>query len=281
MGAILDALRARAVDPDVERAFAEVPNRVNEYGFDPWGLNVDDAKVHFSLARKVFDYFRPEIHGIENIPEGRVLIVPNHSGQLPFDGLVIAVACLLHAKPPRLVRAQAERWFPTLPWVNEAFSRTGVVVGDPINCRNLLQEDNAILVFPEGTRGSGKPWRERYRLRKFPRGFMRLALQTEAPIVPVAVIGAEESIISLENWKGLAKLLGTPYAPISPLLPLLGPLAYFPLPVKMRLWFGEPMRFDGPFDDEDSVIDAKAQAVQDRVQQLIDDGLRARTGVFF
>src|SRR5690606_24019846 len=147
------------------------------------------------------------------------LIVPNHSGQLPLDGLVIAVACLLKLDPPRLVRAMAERWFPTLPWVNVAFSRSGVVVGDPINCRNLLEADNAILVFPEGARGSGKTWGRRYQLERFGRGFVRLALQTNTPIVPVGVVGAEESIISVANARPLAKLLGFPYLPIHPLLP--------------------------------------------------------------
>ena len=94
-----------------------------------------------------------------------------------------------------------------------------MVLGDPINCRNLLEDDQAILVFPEGARGSGKIYQQRYRLAPFGRGFMRLALQTKTPVVPVAVIGAEESIISIHDWKGLAKLLRAPYVPISPLLP--------------------------------------------------------------
>ena len=266
--------------PEVAAAIDSIPNRVNEYGFDPWGFSPEVAKVTYSLARQIARYFRPEIHGIENVPDGRVLIVPNHSGQLPLDGVVIADACLRLARPPRLVRAQAERWVPTLPVVNESFARSGVVVGDPINCRNLLLEDNAILVFPEGARGSGKPWRDRYKLRSFGRGFMRLALQTNTPVVPVAVVGAEESIISIHDWKSMAKLLGTPYVPISPFLPILGPLAYFPLPTKFYVYFGEPMHFTGPFDDEDQVIQEKVDAVQAKVQQMIDDGLAKRSSVW-
>jgi 1-acyl-sn-glycerol-3-phosphate acyltransferase len=273
------------IDPEVEAAIDSLPNvtsgQVNAQGFDPWGLSPEQAKFYYSLARPVYEYFRPEIHGIENVPAGRCLIVPNHSGQLPFDGLVVAVACLLQASPPRLVRAMAERWVSTLPFINEMFARAGVVLGDPINCRNLLEDDQAILVFPEGARGSGKTFWERYRLKAFGRGFMRLALQTDAPIIPVAVIGAEESIISIADWKGLAKLLHAPYAPVSPLLPLLGPLAYFPLPTKFRVYFGEPMRFSGPFDDEDSIIQAKVDQVQAKIQQMIDDGLRARRSIFF
>ena len=269
------------IDPTVSAAIDSLPNRVNSQGFDPWGFSPQEAKFYYSLARHVYDYFRPEIFGIENVPAGRVLIVPNHSGQLPFDGIVVAVATLLSAKPPRLVRAMAERWVSTLPFVNEMFARSGVVLGDPINCRNLLEDDQAILVFPEGARGSGKIYQQRYKLVTFGRGFMRLALQSKTPIVPVAVIGAEESIISIHDWRGLAKLLRAPYVPISPLLPLLGPLAYFPLPTKFRVYFGEPMYFEGPFDDEDSVIQRKVDQVQDRVQQLIDEGLLQRRSVFF
>jgi 1-acyl-sn-glycerol-3-phosphate acyltransferase len=270
-----------SIDPEVAAAIDSLPNQVNSQGFDAWGFSPEQAKFYYSLARRIYDYFRPEIYGIENLPAGRVLIVPNHSGQLPFDGVVVGVAALLQASPPRLVRAMAERWVSTLPFINELWTRTGVVLGDPINCRNLLEDDQAILVFPEGVRGSGKTFWQRYRTQSFGRGFMRLALQTGAPIVPVAVIGAEESIISIADWKGLAKLLRAPYIPISPLLPLLGLLAYFPLPTKFRVYFGEPMYFSGPFDDEDAVIQRKTDEVQGRIQQMIDDGLKARRSIFF
>jgi len=254
--------------------------KTSALGYDPWGLSPEEAKRYYSLAYYLYRYFRPVIHDIDRIPEGRVLVVANHSGQLPLDGLVIAVACLLEAKPPRLVRAMVERWFPTLPWIGSTFVRSGAVLGDPINCRNLLEADNAILVFPEGARGSGKTWDHRYRLVRFGRGFMRLALQTGAPIVPVAVIGGEESIISLYNVEPLARMLNTPYAPISPWLPFFGPLAYLPLPVRFHVHFGEPLRFSGPFDDEDEAIEAKVKVVTDRIQTMIQDGLARRESIF-
>jgi 1-acyl-sn-glycerol-3-phosphate acyltransferase len=269
------------IDPEVDRAIDSLPNRLNEFGYDPWGLSPRHAKVYFSLAKLVYRYFRPEVRGVENVPAGRVLLVANHGGQLPFDGLVVAVACLLQAKPPRLVRSMAERWVSTLPVVNEAFARSGVVLGDPINCRNILLDDQAILVFPEGARGSGKVWKDRYKLRRLGRGFLRLALQTGSPVVPVSVVGSEESIVSVYDWQGLARLIKAPYIPISPLLPLLGPLAYAPLPVKFHVTFGEPMRFDGPFDDEDAAIDRKVDVVQARLQSMIDGGLKARKSLFF
>jgi 1-acyl-sn-glycerol-3-phosphate acyltransferase len=264
--------------PEIARAIDAIPTGVT--GYDQWGFSPEQSKLWYSLGYWAYRYFHPVIEGIEHVPAGRVLIVPNHSGQLPFDGLVIAVACLLKAQPPRLVRAMAERWFPTLPFLGVALNRAGVVTGDPLTCRNLLDAENAILVFPEGARGSGKPWSHRYRLVDFGRGFMRLALQTKAPIVPVSVVGAEESIISLVNVKPLAKLLHAPYAPISPFIPLLGPLAYMPLPTRFHVTFGEPMRFEGPFDDEDEAVDAKVQVVKDRIQGMIDEGLAKRRGIF-
>ena len=174
-------LRDLVVDREVAAAIDSIPNNINSLGYDPWGLNPEAAKTYFSLAKLIYSYFRPNVVGIENLPAGRVLIVPNHSGQLPFDALTVATACLLKAQPPRLVRSMAERWFPTLPWVNIAFSRSGVVVGDPINCRNLLDDDNAILVFPEGARGSGKVFQERYKLRDFGRGFICLLYTSPSP----------------------------------------------------------------------------------------------------
>jgi 1-acyl-sn-glycerol-3-phosphate acyltransferase len=263
-------------DEDVVRAIDQMVGSVNEVGFDAWGFSPDHAKVLYTIAKRVYDYFRPEVFGIENLPPGRMLIVPNHSGQIPFDGVVIAVATLLHAKPPRVLRAMVERWFPKMPFINEIFARGGAVLGAPINCRNLLLDEQAILVFPEGARGSGKVFRDRYKLVQFGRGFMRLALQTNTPIVPTAVIGGEEAVISVHSSKVLARLINAPYFPISPFLPILGPLAYFPLPVKFRVHFGKPMHFEGAFDDEDSAIDEKVAVVMAEVQRLIDEGLKAR-----
>jgi 1-acyl-sn-glycerol-3-phosphate acyltransferase len=279
---LLSQLRDVVVDDEVAAAIDRLADadNVNALGYDQWGFRPDTAKVYYTLAKTVSRYFRPRIVGAENLPPGRTLIVPNHSGQLPFDGLVVAVACLLHADPPRLVRAMAERWFPTLPFVNVAFSRSGVVLGDPINCRNLLEAEQSILVFPEGVRGSGKTFWKRYQLAGFGRGFMRLALQTNTPVVPVGVVGAEESIISVANAKPLADLFKTPYVPVPALLPLLGPLAFLPLPTRFHVYFGEPITFEGPFDDEDEIIDKKVAVVERAVADLIQRGRDERAGWF-
>ena len=281
---LLAPLRDLAIDDEIAAAIDTIAdaesNNINALGYDQWGFRRETAKIYYSLGKLIFSYFRPQVHGIDNLPTGRMLVVPNHSGQLPFDAVSVSIACLLHGKPPRLVRAMAERWVPTLPFVNIAFSRSGVVLGDPINCRNLLEADQGILVFPEGVRGSGKTWWKRYQLAHFGRGFMRLALQTHSPIVPVGIVGAEESIISIADIKPLADALGIPYVPVPALLPLLGPLAFLPMPTRFHLYFGEPLEFDGPFDDEDEAIDAKVAVVQDAVAELIKRGRKERTGWF-
>ena len=247
---------------------------------DPWGFEPSACKRYYTLAYWISRYFRPEVTGLEQIPSGRVLLVPNHSGQLPFDGLVIAVSTLLAPQNPRLLRPMVERWVPSLPYINIVFSRSGVVLGDPINCRNLLEADQPILVFPEGAKGSGKTWQRRYQLTTFGRGFMRLALQTRTPIVPVSVVGAEEAIPTLYNATKLAALLKMPYFPLPALLPLLGPLAYLPLPTKFYVRFGAPMRFKGRFDDEDGVIDRKVKRVKTQIETMLSETLTARPSIF-
>jgi 1-acyl-sn-glycerol-3-phosphate acyltransferase len=247
---------------------------------DAWGYSPQDLQGFTLAAYGLYRYFHPSITGIDRLPEGRVLIVPNHSGQLPLDGLVIGIACLVEARPPRICRAMMERWFPRVPYLGTALARAGAVLGDPVNCRNLLEQDQAILVFPEGIRGSGKTWWRRYQVQPFGRGFMRLALQTRTPIVPVSVVGAEESIISLYDLAPLARLLRMPYFPLPPALPLLGALAYLPMPTRFYLDFGEPMFFEGPHDDEDEVIDGKAELVRARIQGMVDARRATRESIF-
>ena len=276
----VDALRDVVIDPEIAAALDALPNHVSELGFDAWGFSPREARVLYSLGKRVYEYFRPIVAGAEHVPAGRVLVVANHGGQLPYDGVVIAVSCLLHCSPPRLVRPMVERYLPRLPWLNVLFSRGGAVLGAPINCKNLLEDEQAILVFPEGARGSGKLFKDRYKLVDFGRGFMRLALQTKTPIVPCAVVGSEESIVSIADAKPLAKLIGAPYFPVHPLAPILGPFAYFPLPTRFHVTFGPPMTFEGAFDDEDAAVQEKVDRVRATVQSMVDEGLAKRKAIF-
>ena len=172
-----------------------------------------------------------------------------------------------------------ERWVSTLPYANVLFARLGQVLGTPENCRHLLRREETVLVFPEGTRGINKTYDKAYQLQAFGHGFMRLALETGTPIVPVAVVGAEEQYPTFWNARPLAKLLGAPAFPVAPtmFIPVLGLL---PLPVKYRIYFGRPMHFEGdPYEDE-SDIERRVLEVQDAISALLQRGLDTRQGFF-
>lgn len=258
------------------RLMSAVPP-LNSAGFDDFGFHPQTALLALAAVRPIYEkYFRVEAKGLENVPAGRVLLVPNHSGQLPLDGMFIASALALQARPPRFVRGMVERWFPSLPFVSPLFVRSGQTVGDPVNCVRLLEKENAVMVFPEGVRGSGKTIWQRYQLQRFGTGFVRLALQAKAPIVPVAVVGAEETYPSIYNARFIARLIGAPYAPITPTFPLLGVFGALPLPCKIRLYFGEPLRFEGDSDAPDPEIDSKVEKVKSAIAGLIARGLKER-----
>ncbi len=248
----------------------------NEYGVDPYGLDLDYAVAAVAPLLWLYKkYFRVELSGADRVPnDGPVLIVSNHSGQLPFDAAMLGVGLLVEKDPPRVARAMIEKWVPTLPFVSTFMARCGQIVGTPENCRRLLAAGEALLVFPEGVRGLNKPFRERYRLRRFGLGFMRLALESGAPIVPCGVVGAEEQAPALFDLKPLARLLGFPAFPITPtILPL-------PLPARYHVRFGEPMRFSGSPDDDDAELERKVVQVEAAVRALLDRGLAERRSVY-
>src|SRR6478735_3070197 len=172
--------------PDLEARLARLVSPHNEYGVDPFGLDLEFAKAAVAPVLWLYkNYFRVETHGISNVPAGRVLLISNHSGQLPLDAAMLGLSILLEAEPPRVVRAMVEKWAPTLPFIAPFFARVGQVVGTPDNCRRLLNAGETIMVFPEGVRGLNKTFDKSYQLQDFGIGFMRLALETNTPIVPV------------------------------------------------------------------------------------------------
>ena len=275
---LLEALGERMdehVPPEVAERIARLTIETNAYGFDRWGMDIRLLRRLAVLAVFLYrKYFRVHAEGLENIPAGRVLIVGNHSGQIPMDGAMIWTALLLGAEPPRVVRAMVEKLAPTLPFMSTIFARTGQVTGTPENCTRLLEENHAVMVFPEGVRGIGKSFGNRYTLQRFGSGFMRLALRTRSPIVPVGYIGAEESVISLSQLKPLARLLGLPYIPLIPtILPI-------PLPTHHAIYFGKPLRFDGDPDEDERSIRRKVRKVEERVEKLIERGLGKRRTIF-
>jgi len=265
-------LKQRIVRPQIAEAFDRMPVNVGALGFDPWGFNPDAAKIALTMISYLYDkYFRVQAFGLENIPkQGRVLIVPNHSGQLPMDGILTGYAVATNPHGPRIARAMIERFFPTVPWIGNVLNMLGGIVGDPINCVKLLQREEAVIVFPEGVRGSGKPYKLKYQLQRFGAGFMHIAMEHDTPIIPVGVVGCEETMPSLGSIDPLAKALGIPYVPIAPLLPL---------PARVVINFGEPMRFDGKIENEAKVVE-NVEQVKDEIRRLLDKGLSERASVF-
>jgi 1-acyl-sn-glycerol-3-phosphate acyltransferase len=259
---------------------ARVPLNLTTTGIDEFGL--DPQWTKYALASVAFlhrHYFRTEIFGRENVPAGRVLLIANHSGQVPIDAALIGASMFMDVEPPRFMRAMVDKWTQTLPFVSLLFSRVGQVVGVPENAKRLLDSEEALLVFPEGARGIAKPFDQRYQLVEFGLGFMRLALETNTPIVPIAVVGGEEQYVSVGNFDSLARLLRMPSIPILPQLLL--PFGALPLPTRYRITFGEPMRFEGDPDDDDAVIEEKVFVVKATIQSMVNRGLKARKSVFF
>ncbi len=279
-----DALKKRLRDwtmssfgDNVEEKIAALSRTQNEYGVDPFGFSLDYALSAVAPFFWIYKhYHRVETHGIEKVPKGRVLLIPNHSGQLPMDAAMIAVAMLAEANPPRAIRSMVERWAASLPYVSTFFARVGQIIGTPENCRRLLEKEEAILVFPEGVRGISKLYHQRYQLQDFGLGFMRLALETNTPIVPIAVVGAEEQAPAF-NVRFMARLVGAPAFPVMPFPPFF-PL--LPLPVRYHIYFGEPCLFTGHPDDDDEQIEQLVKHVRLSIESMLRLGLKNRRSVF-
>jgi 1-acyl-sn-glycerol-3-phosphate acyltransferase len=277
----LAPLELRVMQRELGERICKTPTPLNEYGFDKYGFQPDEAlRLMLPVLALYRYYFRVENHGIENVPPGRVLLIANHAGQLPFDGMMLTVAMLLEAEPPRIVRGMGEYFIPRLPWLGTLAVRGGMMVGTPENCRNMLDDGECVMVFPEGARGINKPFSRRYQLERFGLGFMRLALETQTPIVPVAFIGTEEQNPGIANFPGLGHALGLPALPVTVGFPWLGPLGLLPMPVKYHIHYGAPLRFEGDPNDEDAVIQAKVNRVRTAIEEMFEEGLRERRGVF-
>lgn len=259
------------------------------FGYDPFGMNIEAILRAYAVVKTFYnDYFRVESFGHHHIPNGgRAILVANHSGGIPIDGMMIAMDLLQRLEPPRLVRAVVDRFVAGLPFVNTLFSRVGQVSGVRRNFEILLENEELVMVFPEGTPGIVKPWRKRYQLQQFNVGFLELHMTFRAPIIPVAVVGAEEQLPILAESEEIGKPLGITHVPLplNPLLSLaLGPLAMLPFPTKYKIYYGEPIRFYDQFGDDTiknpDMIETLTHEVKQKVQQMIDDGLKQRKTIF-
>ena len=284
-GAAIDALGSlpsearEALDRALRRA-------AGDYAEDDWGFDEE-----FALAlRPVLDFlyerwWRVDTVGVRNVPSaGRAMLVANHAGILPWDGTMISLAIQREHPQPRYPRFLVLDWAFTLPFVSTTMRKVGGVVASPYNASRLLEEDELVAVFPEGAKGAGKDFSERYRLQRFGRGgFVEIALRAGAPIIPVAVVGSEEIYPKVGESRLLARATGAPYFPITPTFPLLGPLGAIPLPSKWRIAFGEPISTDTFGEDaaEDrALVFELSERVRDEIQRMVYENLVRRGSAF-
>lgn len=247
------------------------------HGVDPFGLHPDGVLTGLAITRWLYEkYFRVTSHGADNIPaEGPVVIASNHSGTLPLDGLMLWTDLVRNGPEGRIPRVVVDHFVPGIPIISIIFTRGGAIGGSRGNFHALLEAGEMILVFPEGVPGIGKLFRDRYRLAHWREGHVELAIRHGAPVVPVAVIGAEEQMPQLARIERV-RLFGAPYLPITA-----SPL---PLPVHYHIWYGEPIPVQDRWAPEDAANPAAvAEAtlwVRQAVEDLIAKGLKQRNGVF-
>ncbi len=258
-----------------------------EYEVDEFGLDSD----FLDLVRPLFvflykKWWRVTAIGLENVPaEGGALLVSNHSGVLPWDGAMIATALWTDAPRPRVVRALHLDWFTQLPYVAPMMMRTGQVLACPENAERLLRGGQLAAVFPEGVKGVGKLLKDRYKLARFGRGgFVKVALRTRVPIIPVSVVGAEEIYPNLMRVDWLGKPIGAPYMPITPMWPWFGLLGLVPLPTKWTIEFGRPIDTSKTRERDAEnflVVQRLTRQVRDEIQGTIHKHLLRRETVFW
>lgn len=255
---------------------------VDEFGFDP---QYNDAVVLPVLRFFYNTWFRVEVSGIENLPEnGAGLIVANHAGALPFDGPMLSVAVHDHHPRKRDVRLLVADLAFDMPVLGPIARKAGHTMACNVDANRLLAGGELAAVFPEGYKGLGKNFSERYKLQRFGRGgFVSAALRNKAPIIPCSIVGSEEIYPMMADVKLLARVLGVPYFPITPLFPLAGPLGLVPLPSKWHIAFGTPIdtaHFEEGAADDPMVTFELTDQVRETIQQTLYGLLSQRSNAF-
>jgi 1-acyl-sn-glycerol-3-phosphate acyltransferase len=257
--------------------------QVDEFGFDP---HFNEA-IALPLLRFFFnEWFRVEVSGIENLPaDGPALVVANHAGVLPMDALMLSVAVHDHHPSHRDLRMLGADLVFDLPLIGPAARKAGHTMACTVDAHRLLAAGELTAVFPEGYKGLGKRFKDRYKLQRFGRGgFVSAALHTGAPIVPCSIVGSEEIYPMIADVKLLARLLGVPYFPITPLFPMAGPAGLVPLPSKWHITFGEPIEttgYEAGAADDPMVTFELTDQVRETIQQTLYRVLAGRRSMFF
>jgi 1-acyl-sn-glycerol-3-phosphate acyltransferase len=283
---------ARGASDELPGALRESLERIihrlrGEYREDEWGFDEEFAEAVYPAFEFLYDvWWRVEAEGVRNVPaHGRALLVANHAGSLfPFDAAMILMAIMKQHPLPRWARFMVLDWAFALPFISTFMRRVGGVPASPHNATRLLDQDEPVMVFPEGVKGTGKPFAERYQLQRFGRGgFVEVALRAGAPIVPVAVVGSEEIYPKLADAKPLARAIGAPFVPITPTFPWLGLFGLVPLPSKWRIEFCEPLELSsyGPDAAEDRrLLFDLSEQVRETIQDAVYRNLVERGSAF-
>jgi 1-acyl-sn-glycerol-3-phosphate acyltransferase len=238
---------------------------------DPWGLEpkraIADLKAIWVLYRY---YFNVRVHGKENIQDIPYMVVSNHTGQIPIDGMLICTAFATEIDSPRILRPLVERFLTSLPFLGRWSNEGGAVLGDRTNCLNLLKRGESVLIFPEGVKGIAKNTKDFYKLQKFTRGFLRMAIAADAQILPIAVVGAEEFYPYVMQLKKLAKFIKIPAIPIAANI--------FPMPSPVDIYIGEPYSLPKSLSAEalDEELEIHLIEIEQRIQLLTELGLKNR-----
>lgn len=237
---------------------------------DPWGLSLEKSRKTLKYLWPLYkDYFKVRVFGAENVQDKPYMVTANHGGQVAIDGMLLSTAFALEVNPPRILRPMVDRFFTSLPWINMISAQSGAVLGNRQNCISLLSRGESTLVFPEGVAGVAKSTSEYYRLQKFTRGFIRMSLKAKVNILPVAVVGAEEIFPYVYQAKSLAKTLGLPALPISPL--------YFPLPSPVDIYIGKEYELPELSPEaSDHIIDEHVLKIKLQIKEMLTSGLKNR-----
>ncbi len=243
---------------------------------DPWGLNLRTLETSLKVLYPLYSkYFKVRTFGMEKVPDDTpFIVVANHSGQIPIDGMLTVMSFILEKENPRILRGMGERFLFRVPFVGKLALEAGTILGDRRNCRYLLNHGESILVFPEGAKGISKPTPEFYKLKDFTLGFYRLALEKKIPIIPLAIVGAEEFYPYVYHNKTIANFLGVPALPITPNL--------IPLPSPVDIHIGNPIYpIDGMDPDApNDLIRKEVLKIKQTIQDKIDRSLEGRRKMF-
>jgi 1-acyl-sn-glycerol-3-phosphate acyltransferase len=274
--AVIRILTTRGLEPEEIQRLQGLRFADAGHGYDPFGLHRDYVALGELLTKKLYEsYFRVQSSGHEHIPTtGAAVLAANHSGAIPFDSAMVWTDVVRRTNPPRVPRPVADHFVPMIPVIGTLFARAGMVGGSRGNARTLLERGELLLIHPEGVPGIAKSFKDRYRLQDWRVGHVELAIRHKAPVIPVAVVGAEEQMPQIGRIP--IEVLSLPFIPLT--------LTPFPLPVRYYIRYGAPIAFHDRFPpeaaDDPAIVREAAAEVKAQVQSMLDAGVRSRPGIF-